>query len=75
MDALDKDSYGTTPGASADEVKNFVSRNNRWHNENITEPSLAFPPDMIERFTTQIANEYIIWRVANNQGDRFSRFP
>ena len=64
MDALDKDSYGTTPGASADDVKNFINRNNKWHNENITEPSTAFPPGMIERFTTRIANEYIVWRAA-----------
>ena len=63
MGAFDINSYGITPCASADDVKNFISRNNKWHNDNITEPSPAFPPDLIDEFTSHIAKEFIDWRL------------
>ena len=62
MDSLDIGSYGITPGATAMDVKEFLGRNNKWHNENAMGPSLAFPPGLIDDFTTQIAREYIEWR-------------
>ena len=62
MDALDTNCYGITPYATVADVKNFISRNNKWHNDNIMEPSPAFPPDMIDEFTTWIAKEYTNWR-------------
>ena len=58
MDLLESTNYGATPRASIVDVKDFVSRNKRWHNENILTPSAAFPPDVISNFTTQIAEEY-----------------
>ena len=64
MDSLDVSCYGTTPRTSADDVKIHVNRNNKWHNDNITEPSQAFPPELIDSFTTQIAKEYIDWRAS-----------
>jgi len=67
MDAIPTDSYGVTPRASVDDVKDFVSRNNKWHNDNVTEASPAFPPDLIDRFTTQTAKEFIEWRTANER--------
>ena len=63
MDSLDTNYYGTTPRATVADVKNFVNRNNKWHNNNFTEPSPAFPPDLIDEFTTQIANEFVDWRI------------
>jgi hypothetical protein len=54
--------YGTTPGASAEEVKKFVQERNRWHNENIRTQSTTFPPQMLEDFTTLCAADYIKWR-------------
>ena len=67
MDAIPTDSYGVTPRASVDDVKDFVSRNNKWHNDNVTEASPAFPPDLIDRFTTLTAKEFIKWRTANER--------
>ena len=65
MDLLDVRVYGQTPSASAMEVKEFVSRNNKWHNETVTLPSANFSPGLIEDFTTQIADEYVKWRLNN----------
>ena len=65
MDALDTGSYGTTPFATVEDVKTFVSRNNKWHNDNITDPSPAFTPDVIDGFAAQIAREYMDWRKVN----------
>lgn len=62
MDSLAIETFGETPCASAQEVKDFVRRNHRWHIENAVGPSLAFPPSVIDRFTAQVANEYIRWR-------------
>jgi len=62
MDMLNVNVFGATPGASSSEVKDFVSRNNNWYNENIKGPSSAFTPNLIESFTTDIATEYVIWR-------------
>jgi len=64
MDNVEISSFGITPHATAEEVKIHVSRNNKWHNDNVTKSSTAFPPELIERFTTQIANEYINWRLS-----------
>ena len=64
MDDIHMDCYGVVPHASADDVKDFVSRNNKWHNVNITEPSPAFSPALIEEYTSKIAIEYVDWRIS-----------
>jgi len=64
MDDIHMDCYGVVPRASADDVKDFVSRNNKWHNVNITEPSPAFSLALIEEFTSKIAIEYVDWRIS-----------
>ena len=61
MDSLDAGSYGETPRASAMDVKDFVSRNNKWHNENVKGPSPAFPADMIYEFIENTVKEYAEW--------------
>lgn len=65
MDKIGTEDYGTTPSATIDDVRSFVSRNYKWHSENVTVPSLAFPPEKIEAFTAQIAKEYVKWRADN----------
>jgi len=62
MDLISIGDQGVTPRASAEDVKNFISRNNKWNNENILGPSAAFPPDLIDDFTTQIADEFLKWK-------------
>lgn len=62
MDLIDVSSYGVTPCASVMDVKKFLSLNNKWHNENAIGPSLAFPPNIINEFTDEVAREYIDWR-------------
>lgn len=61
MDAIDIHAYDATPCASVEDVIDFVSRNNKWHHENITEQSPAFPPELIEDFLTCIATEFVEW--------------
>jgi hypothetical protein len=62
MDALDVCEYGITPRATTDDVKEYISRNNKWHNETNIGPSPAFPPEIIEEFALKIAKEYPKWR-------------
>ena len=66
MESLDTSCYGVTPCATAGDVLNFIRRNISWHNDNVTESSTAFPPDLIDKFTTLTANEYIGWRTQRN---------
>jgi len=62
MDTLDTACYGNTPGVSVTDVKNWVSRGNKWHNENNIGPSSVFTPDLVENFASLVAEEYNIWR-------------
>lgn len=61
MDLCDISEYGEITGATHKQIKEFVSRNNKWHNDNIIGPSTAFTPTLIDTFTTQIANGYNEW--------------
>ncbi|MCL2198174.1 MAG: hypothetical protein FWB80_04545 [Defluviitaleaceae bacterium] len=54
--------YGKIPGASPEKIKEYITKTYKWHTENITAPSSAFPPDVIEKFTSQCAEEYLLWR-------------
>jgi hypothetical protein len=62
MDSYDAAMYGKVDGATAEELKNFISRNNKWHNDNNIGPSTAFTPEFIDEFTSKVADEYTIWR-------------
>ena len=61
MRVLDMDSYGTTPGATSEDVKRFIERQQKWHSENVFEPSLAFPPNVVDHFVAETAKEYSEW--------------
>jgi len=62
MDLCDISHYGIVDGATSSELKDFISRGNKWHNENNIGPSTAFLPDFIELFTDNIIQEYLNWR-------------
>lgn len=61
MDSVTISDYGEVPYATPDELKDYVHRNNVWHNENIMEKSEFFSPELIDEFTTQVAKEFIEW--------------
>ena len=67
---IDMDAFavenGIEPYASAADVHNFVSRNNKWHNDNVTEASPAFPPDLIDDFTSRVVTEFADWKININ---------
>jgi hypothetical protein len=62
MDALEVSRYGATPCAAAIDVKGFLLKSIKWLNDNMTMPSQAFPPQMVEEFTSETACAYIEWR-------------
>lgn len=43
------------------EIKKFIVRNYKWHNENYIGPSLYFTPELIEEFTSKVAVEFRDW--------------
>ena len=62
IENLDMNSYGETPQATNEDVKNLMIRKHTWYKENRIDQSSAFPPDLIEDFTTQVSEEYVEWR-------------
>lgn len=66
MDSVAISDYCEVPYATSDELKDFVHRNNVWHNENIREKSDYFSPELIDAFTTQVAKEFIEWTKTNS---------
>lgn len=54
--------YCAVPCTTSGELKEFVHRNNIWHNENFNEASSFFTPQLIEKFTTTVAEDYLDWR-------------
>jgi len=62
MDSFDSSKYGKIPGATSDELKEFIRLSNIWHNENNTGPSAAFPQEFIDEFISKIADEYTQWK-------------
>ena len=63
MDNFDAAKYGAIPGATTEELKDFISRNNKWHNDNNTHHSTAFTPDFICEFINRLADEYTQWKI------------
>jgi len=63
MDLFHVSEYGEIPGATTEELKDFISRNNKWHNDNNTESSTAFTPEYIDEFISRIADEYTQWKI------------
>lgn len=68
IDLCPSSQYGKTPGATAEEVKDFISRNKKWHIENNIEASTAFTPEFIDDFIDKIADEYIQWKIIQEIG-------
>jgi hypothetical protein len=62
IDEIAESDYGEIPSATSAELKDFVSRNRIWHENNSLAPSSAFPPDEIAEFIAKTAKEYIDWR-------------
>jgi len=59
--------YGEIPGATAEDLKDFIIRNYKWHRENETEASSAFTPEFIRGFVEKTADEYTMWRAGNGE--------
>ncbi len=55
--------YGKIPGATAQELKAFITRNHKWHIENNIGPSTFFTPMFIDKFINELAEEYPKWKI------------
>ncbi len=65
VEAYDPSLYGKIDGAEAADLKSLIHYNYVWHLENNIGPSPAFSPEMLERFTDQVAEDYKVWRAEN----------
>lgn len=61
----DMSEYGEIPGATANDLRDFIDRIYKWYIENKTEASSAFTPEFVENFVSEITPEYIRWRNDN----------
>ena len=43
------------------EIKDFLARNYKWHDENYIGSSLFFTPELVEKFTNEAVNEFRDW--------------
>lgn len=53
--------YENGYGVVNENVKDFISRNSKWHRENNIGPSSAFTPAFIEEFTSKVAIDFKTW--------------
>jgi GNAT superfamily N-acetyltransferase len=63
MESVETSEYGHIPGATAEELRDFISRNIKWLNGSNTEASTAFTPEFIDGFIDKIADEYTQWKI------------
>lgn len=65
MSACNPSEYGSAPGATAEELKDLIEKNYKWHRENKTKRSKAFPPKYIDEFIHKTVEEYTEWKIAH----------
>lgn len=63
MELVKPSEYGHIPGATAEELRGFISRSIKWLNDNNTKASTAFTPEFIDDFIDKIADEYTQWKI------------
>lgn len=64
MESCDPAEYSAIPGATAQECKDLIVKNYKWHRENKTRRSRAFPPKFIKSFIDKTIEEYTEWKIA-----------
>lgn len=63
INSFNESGYGKIPGATAKELKRFITRNYKWYIDNNTEPSTAFTPELVHNFINELAEEYSRWKI------------
>ena len=53
--------YDLNPMFPCEDILGMMTRNGKWHRDNILEASQAFPPDTVEAFTDEIASGFPKW--------------
>ena len=61
MDLYDMFDYVETPFTAKENIREFIHRNKKWHIENKLESSAKFPPELIENFANDTADNFIKW--------------
>ena len=64
--AVDPCLYDNFHEASPTDIRTFAHNNYQWHLRQTKEFSTEFPPDYVEQFCLQTANEYSIWRTKHS---------
>ena len=61
LEFWDFNGFVETEFITKDSIKEWIGRSKKWRIENKREPSLAFPPTLIETFTNNTASDFIKW--------------
>jgi hypothetical protein len=60
--ALPLERYGSLPGMDGSDIRAYLTRNFRWHEENPGPPSAFYPPEEAEAFVMAAVEGYQAWR-------------
>lgn len=44
---------------TADDIRGYLERNGKWHDENVIGPSPAFPPEAVEKFCRECVDSFL----------------
>lgn len=61
MELYSRTTYDDMNGFIKENIVNFVQRNHKWHQENNIGPSTVFSIEFIEKFSTEVVNEFKYW--------------
>ena len=61
VESDDNFNYAETDFVTEDGIKAMFKNSNSWRIENRTKPSTAFPPEFIDKFATDTADDFIKW--------------
>jgi len=60
--AVPQDQYSPLPGMEKKDIRAYLTRNFRWHENNPGPPSAFYPPEEAEAFVLETAEGYQAWR-------------
>ena len=60
--AVPAEQYGPLPGMDKNDIRAYLTRNSRWHEEHPGPPSAFYPPEEAEAFVLETVKGYESWR-------------
>jgi len=70
--AIPREQYGPLPGMDGDDIRAYLTRNFKWHEEHKGPPSAFYPPEEAEAFVVGAAEGYGKWRGTSSVSPRLT---